>query len=263
MSARTPFSFTHLQKRGIVILLSIISGIFQLQYMYFTWLKPSPNVFHIPDMQDHPVSMQLVEINTATPEEWKKLPGIGSVLSQRIVKYRQAIQGFSEIEDLHSVYGLSDSVWVHIKPYLYLDSTKLNVAKPSSENTFYPKSWSDFEPQTVSPIGINTADTSEWKTLPGIGQVLSKRIVKFRAIKKGFSQIEELKKVYGLPEDTYQQILPYLKLDTFALKMDSTFFEGQDTSSQKPYFTHDTAQSSNSKNHYPAQSYSRIEQYHA
>jgi len=257
MSARTPFSFTHLQKQGIVILLIIISGIFLLQYTYFTWLVPTRDVSSIPDMIEQPEPIQLVEINTAAPDEWKRLPGIGPVLSQRIVKYRQAIQGFSGIEDLYKVYGLSDSVLIRIKPYLYVDSTRLRVANLNDEPTFPHKTWSDFEPQAVSPIGINTADTSEWKTLPGIGQVLSTRIVKFRAIMKGFSRIEELKKVYGLPEETYQQIQPYLRLDTFDLEMDATFFHNRDSSSQQPYFAYDSTQSPASKNHYPTQTHAR------
>ncbi|MCB0395836.1 MAG: helix-hairpin-helix domain-containing protein [Flavobacteriales bacterium] len=51
-----------------------------------------------------------VEINTASAETFQKLPGIGSVLSGRIVKYRDLLGGFSNINQLYEVYGLDSAV---------------------------------------------------------------------------------------------------------------------------------------------------------
>lgn len=63
-------------------------------------------------------------------------------------------------------------------------------------------------------IDINRADTSEWKRLRGIGSVLSKRIVKYRDKCGGFKSVEQLRKIYGLSEETYQSILPHLKMES-------------------------------------------------
>lgn len=63
-------------------------------------------------------------------------------------------------------------------------------------------------------IEINKADTTEWKRLRGIGSVLSQRIVKYRDKCGGFHSIEQLKKIYGLSEETYQAILPHLWMDS-------------------------------------------------
>lgn len=70
-------------------------------------------------------SYKKININTATAEDWKAFPGIGDVIGNRIVKFRTSIGGFKTIEQVGKTYGLSDSVFQKIKPYLYLgDSTQ-------------------------------------------------------------------------------------------------------------------------------------------
>lgn len=65
-----------------------------------------------------------ININTATVENWKAFPGIGDAIANRIIKFRTSIGGFKSVDQVAKTYGLSDSVFQQIKPYLYLkDST--------------------------------------------------------------------------------------------------------------------------------------------
>ena len=64
-----------------------------------------------------------IDINNATEEDWKSLPGIGDVLSKRIVKFRTSRGGFQSVDDVARTYGLKDSVFQMIRPYLKLAST--------------------------------------------------------------------------------------------------------------------------------------------
>ncbi len=47
-----------------------------------------------------------ININTATQEELETLPGIGPVIAQRIIEYRQTNGNFQTIEDIQKVPGI-------------------------------------------------------------------------------------------------------------------------------------------------------------
>jgi len=66
-----------------------------------------------------------VEINSASAEDYKKLRGIGDVLSVRIIKYRKLLGGFYSKTQLLEVYGLSIETFVGIEKYLVVDTTKI------------------------------------------------------------------------------------------------------------------------------------------
>ncbi|MGM9662947.1 MAG: ComEA family DNA-binding protein [Oscillospiraceae bacterium] len=52
---------------------------------------------------------QPVNINTATAAELMALPGVGEVLAQRIVEYREANGPFASAEELLNVKGIGES----------------------------------------------------------------------------------------------------------------------------------------------------------
>ncbi len=49
-----------------------------------------------------------IDINTATKEEFMALPGIGEVLAQRILSYREENGSFSTVEGLMNVEGIGE-----------------------------------------------------------------------------------------------------------------------------------------------------------
>ena len=61
--------------------------------------------------------IQTVNINTATLDELKSLPGIGEVTAQAIVDYRKNTP-FQSIEDVKNVTGIGDSKYNRIKDYI-------------------------------------------------------------------------------------------------------------------------------------------------
>lgn len=60
----------------------------------------------------------LVNINTATLDELKKLPGIGDIKAEAIIAYREETGTFSSIEDIMNVSGIKDSSYEQIKDYI-------------------------------------------------------------------------------------------------------------------------------------------------
>ena len=61
---------------------------------------------------------------------------------------------------------------------------------------------------------MNSCDSASLDVLPGIGPVLSARIIRYRNLLGGFYDVEQLKEVYGLSEDTYSIIVGRVMVDT-------------------------------------------------
>lgn len=59
-----------------------------------------------------------ININYATADELKELNGIGDVISQRIVDYRDSNGYFSDIYELLNVDGIYESLFLEIEPYI-------------------------------------------------------------------------------------------------------------------------------------------------
>lgn len=61
-------------------------------------------------------------------------------------------------------------------------------------------------------VSLNNANQAELDTLPGIGEVFSKRIIEYRAQNGNFQTIEELKKVKGIGETLFESLKDYICL---------------------------------------------------
>ncbi len=55
-------------------------------------------------------------------------------------------------------------------------------------------------------LNVNLADTDELTELPGIGEVLARRIVEYRSQHGPFASVDELTRVSGIGEQTLAQL---------------------------------------------------------
>ncbi len=76
-------------------------------------------------------------------------------------------------------------------------------------------------------IELNSADTSQLKKLKGIGSSYANRIVKYRKLLGGYASINQLKEVWGMDDELYKQIAPYLtiKPEAIQIKVNSASFK--------------------------------------
>ncbi|MGE4271966.1 MAG: helix-hairpin-helix domain-containing protein [Desulfitobacterium sp.] len=86
-------------------------------------------------------------------------------------------------------------------------------ANTSAGSATYPGGQSGIVPNTHYPaqtasnlININTADSAELDKLPGIGPALAERIIQYRIEHGLFLQPEDLKKVSGIGDKTYEKM---------------------------------------------------------
>jgi len=61
-------------------------------------------------------------------------------------------------------------------------------------------------PSIKQPLNINLASEKQLQTLPGIGPVLSKRIIEQREKKGGFKSTQELKEVSGIGDKKFERL---------------------------------------------------------
>ena len=81
------------------------------------------NIPNVNDEQEEVVSGKnsdkknnvMININTATAEDFQKLDGIGNSMALRIVSYRKENGKFNSIEDLKNISGIGDSKFERIK----------------------------------------------------------------------------------------------------------------------------------------------------
>ena len=156
--------------------------------------------------------------NTIASSGWKRL-GLRDKTIQTIEKYLSKGGHFYKSGDLQKIYGLRDEEYEKLKPYVRIE------AKTASANEQFvtAKTKEEIQPTKTyaaryTAIEINTADTSAFISLPGIGSKLASRIVTFREKLGGFYSVDQIAETYGLQDSTFQKIKQYLKLDNASVK---------------------------------------------
>ena len=64
-----------------------------------------------------------LELNMADAQDLEVLPGLGPVLSQRIVRFREMLGGFHDIDNLYEVCGLDSHVVDGVKSFVTVNAT--------------------------------------------------------------------------------------------------------------------------------------------
>ncbi|HKM44834.1 MAG TPA: helix-hairpin-helix domain-containing protein [Dysgonamonadaceae bacterium] len=59
-------------------------------------------------------------------------------------------------------------------------------------------------------IFLNETDTAQWKKVPGIGSAYASRIVKYNKLLGGFTSITQLREVYGIDDELFDNISLYV-----------------------------------------------------
>jgi competence ComEA-like helix-hairpin-helix protein len=146
------------------------------------------------------------------PESGFRELGLRDRTISTLVNYRNKGGQFRKPEDLGKIYGLRRTEYLRLLPYVII--TPINRTKFTSKND--DGSEQNYQRSTYKPnsapkaIDINKADTTDFKTLYGIGSRLAARIVNFRNKLGGFYAIEQVGETYGVADSTFRKIRSYL-----------------------------------------------------
>ncbi len=203
------------QRNGILFLILLII-IFQIIY-FFVDFSSDKNI----------TSDDLVELNnkidslknTEKIKEYKIYPfnpnyiddfkgfqlGMSVEEIDRLHNYRKQNKWINSVSDFKKVTKVSDSLLNKISSYFKFPNwvkrrnKSTELVKPSFKNK-------------ISIIDINKATINDLKSINGVGEVLSKRIIKYRKRLQGFSYKNQLYEVWGIDKNVVEKILEKFKI---------------------------------------------------
>ncbi|MAY85057.1 MAG: hypothetical protein CMP59_13085 [Flavobacteriales bacterium] len=131
----------------------------------------------------------IIDLNLADSAELIQLKGIGPVYASRIVKFRNALGGFYNIDQLTEVWGIDDTLINTLRP-------QLSLGEPS-----------------IVKLRINHLEAAELKSHPYLNWSQANAIVNYRKQHGRFMRNEDLMKIYSIDDTLVEKISPYLKFD--------------------------------------------------
>lgn len=171
----------------------------------------------LPEEAESEISYPL-DLNAATVEELETLPGVGAILAERIVSYREAVGGFQTLEELQQVNGIGSGIYSQIAPYLFIIG-ELQTISPESElpeatDAAAPELEPETAPESASAsiprLDINIATAEDFQKLPNVTQEQAEAIVRLRTQIQYFQNIYELLYADGMTDRLFLSIRDYL-----------------------------------------------------
>ena len=240
-------SFSKKERTGIIVLISLIVFFMGIPFFYPFFIKSHPtdtkvfekeiaalsikqydstkqfqrfgatgkqeeSVYSPSSHQQEKGELFYFDPNTASGEELKKL-GFREKTITTIHRFLAKGGRFYKSDDIAKVWGLHPSEVKRLLPFVQIKH--LQASQISGVNEFRKKPL--LVAQSISPIDINTADTSALISLNGIGSKLSQRIIHFREKLGGFYSVEQVGETFGLPDSTFQKIKSQLKIVSLSI----------------------------------------------
>lgn len=183
-------------------------------------------------------------------------------VKRNLLHYRIAGGHFRRSSDFRRLYGINDSIFAALSPYLHIQAAATapvpirTSSYPVNSRIAPPAYTAPPPPDTPAPyivpkpaqptadltLELNSATAAELEQLPAIGETLAQRIVKFRALMGGFHSTEQLVEVYGITAETVAAIAPSLTVDPTLLRRIDLNFASRSELSQHPCIGRNNAQ---------------------
>lgn len=130
------------------------------------------------------------DINKASVTQLINIYGIGEKLASRIVRYRELLQGFSNMSQLDEVWG---------------------ITKDGLENIH--KYYKVFKKPEILKINVNEASFKDVMSIVYLDFPTTKLIFRYKDSVTKIQRLEEIKKIPGFPIDKYDRIALYLRAE--------------------------------------------------
>lgn len=225
-SIKPYFSFTRNEKRGVIVLLTLIAVTILIRlilpYLYYNKFQSDfkfeyTEVERKPDFNNRaaqsitskaainsPITKKpdFFDPNTATLNELVKV-GFSKWTANNLIKFREAGGVFKTDSSLYKIYGIDSTYYELIRRYCKIDKSGIEITE-KNRKAF----------KEMFKVELNSADTAKLIQLPGIGEVLSLRIINYRQSLGGYVNENQLLEVYGLKEENFNLFKDFLIIDS-------------------------------------------------
>lgn len=158
------------------------------------------------------IQMQVFDPNTVDSMTLLHL-GFKPWQAKNMLKYRAKGGKYRKKEDLKKLYGMTDSMYLALTPYIYIkDSIVVDSARIDSVHMDSLPKWNSTKKDTI--LNLRTADTTELKLIRGIGSYRAKMIVRYREQLGGYAQVEQIMEARGMDKVIADSILPHFYIDS-------------------------------------------------
>jgi DNA uptake protein ComE-like DNA-binding protein len=153
--------------------------------------------------------------NTATYDELIAA-GFYPKLAQALLNYRSKGATFKKPEDLKKLYTMSDKFYRRIQAYVVIAEKPKGQSLPNQRRKSEIKSETETKPKrqkSYNQVMINTADSAEFRSLPGIGSYFASKIVSYRQRLGGYVSKNQLLEIKFMRQGLLDSLDVYLLLD--------------------------------------------------
>lgn len=173
-------------------------------------------------------TLRMFDPNTADKPDLLSL-GFSEKQAGMLIKYREKGAVFSVKADFKKLYFVDDALFGKYEPFIMLPDTVTAKTKPIAD-----------EKLSITVL-LNTADTTDFMELNGIGAYYARKIVAYRENLGGFSRIEQLLEIHRFKQSTYDKIKTQLVLDTVQIRKLNINFTNATELAKHPYIDYGTA----------------------
>ena len=215
-------------EKVVVVELDAIAAKLTMQNM----LSPEKNSYSAGFETNKKDSLFYFDPNRVTEEQAVKL-GFSAKSAHTFMNYRNKGAKFYKAEDLKKLYGMTDHLFEKLKPYILIEKSAIENNKWKTDYKAKPKQ------EEKILIEINSADSLQWLKLKGIGPGYTHRILKYKSLLGGYTNIEQLKEVYYFSDSLFNLIKDNLTVNPALiqkLKVNSVDFK---TMVHHPYIKYD------------------------
>lgn len=181
------------------------------------------------------ITLHPFDPNTADSSEFVHL-GLQPWMGHSIENYRTKGGKFRKPEDFRRVYGMTDSLYSTLEPYITIKPTN-DTAGISNQRQYASRIKKD----TI--LQLNTTDTAELQMLRGVGRYTAQQIISYRDRLGGYVSKEQIREIPNLRN--VDSILLYLSTDSLVIKPLYINKRSVDVMARHPYLNFEQARAIN------------------